>query len=118
MGAYQIGDVERLLDVKAHVLRYWEKEIPLLQPRKDLAGRRVYTQADLRILLRLKHLLYERRFTLEGAREQLFRELSGGDQDARAVLNALRSELIELFAVLRSSAKDDHERDPLSPAEP
>ena len=105
MGTYQIGDVERLLQVKAHVLRYWEKEIPLLQVRKDLGGRRVYTSRDIRILLRLKHLIYERHFALEGARDELLRELAGPGQDLRAELDALRSQLLELYSILSQNTE-------------
>jgi len=93
MAAHQIGEVERLLGVKSHTLRYWEKEIPLLQPRKDVFGRRVYSGRDVTLLLRLKHLLYERHFTIEGARGQLLLELSGTGQDRRAVLDSVPSEL-------------------------
>ena len=115
MGTYQIGDVERLLQVKAHVLRYWEKEIPLLQVRKDLGGRRVYTSRDIRILLRLKHLIYERHFTLEGARDELFRELSGPAQDLRAELDALRSQLLDLYSIVAQRTTNNDE--PLLPPE-
>lgn len=96
MAEYQIGEVERLLDIKAHALRYWEKEIPLLQPRKDLGGRRVYSTADVSLLLRLKHLLYDRRFTIEGAREELFAQMSAS-QDFRAEVDALRAELVRTY---------------------
>ena len=95
--SYSIGDVEKLLDIKPHVIRYWEKEIPLIQPVKDNYGRREYTERDLEIFIRLKYLLYERRFTLEGARDQLFKELSGEEQDLRGRIGALRSELLDLF---------------------
>ncbi|MDR2629461.1 MAG: MerR family transcriptional regulator [Spirochaetaceae bacterium] len=97
MTSYGIGDVEALLGLKVHVIRYWEQEIPLVQPKRDRFGRRVYSKGDLRVLLRLKYLLYERRFTLEGAREELFRELSGSSVDLRAHIDALRSELLELY---------------------
>ena len=115
MGTYQIGDVERLLQVKAHVLRYWEKEVPLLQVRKDLGGRRVYNSRDIRILLRLKHLIYERHFTLEGARDELLRELSEPGQDLRAELDALRSQLLDLYSIVaqRTTTHDE----PLLPPE-
>ena len=76
MAAYGIRELEKLMGVKAHVIRYWEKEIPLLQSRRDLNGRRVYAKRDLTVFFRLKYLLYDRRFTIEGAREQLFRELT------------------------------------------
>ncbi|MDR2759237.1 MAG: MerR family transcriptional regulator [Spirochaetaceae bacterium] len=97
MNSYGIGDVEALLGLKVHVIRYWEQEIPLVQPKRDRFGRRVYSNGDLRILLRLKYLLYDRCFTIKGAREELFRELSGSSADLRAHIDALRSELLELY---------------------
>jgi DNA-binding transcriptional MerR regulator len=103
MASYGIGEVEKLLGVKAHVIRYWEKEIPLIQSRRDRGGRRIYAQRDLLLLLRLKHLLYDRRFTIQGAREQLFREYAGEDsQDLKASLEALRSELVDMYFLLRN----------------
>ena len=98
MAFYTIGDAERLLKVKVYVIRYWEKEIPLIQPVKDVYGRRMYRDRDLQILFRLKYLLYDRRFTLEGAREQLYRELAGEHQDLRAHISALRSEILKLYS--------------------
>jgi DNA-binding transcriptional MerR regulator len=106
MAAYQIGDVERLLDVKSHTLRYWEKEMPLLQPRKDAFGRRVYSGHDITMLLRLKHLLYERHFTIEGAREQMLLELSGDAQDVRAIVDSIRSELVAVYFLSRRLRAD------------
>jgi DNA-binding transcriptional MerR regulator len=101
MPAYQTGEVERLLGIKPHVLRYWEKEFPMLQPRKDVFGHRFYSGRDVRVLLRLKHLLYGRRFTIEGARGQLLRELSGDDQDIRGIVDAARAELVAVFFIAR-----------------
>jgi DNA-binding transcriptional MerR regulator len=94
---YTIGDAERILKVKDHVLRYWEKEIPLISPAKDDYGRRHYSDRDLQILFRVKYLIYTRRFTIEGAKEQLYRELSGDYQDLRAMISSLRSELLSLY---------------------
>ena len=105
MASYSIGDVERLLRVKIHVIRYWEKEVSLIQPIKDVYGRRMYRDRDLQIFFRLKYLLYERRFTLEGARTQLYRELAGEHQDLRGSISALRSELLDLFFFVRKKEK-------------
>ena len=104
MATYSIGDAERLLQVKVHVIRYWEKEMPLIQPDKDTYGRRMYRDKDLQIFFRLKYLLYERRFTLEGARVQIYRELAGEHQDLRGSISALRSELLDLFFFVRRGA--------------
>jgi DNA-binding transcriptional MerR regulator len=99
--AYSIGEVEALLNLKAHVIRYWEQEIPLVKPAKDPSGRRLYSKRELRLLLRLKHLLYERHFTIEGAREELLGELAGPAPDLRAHIDALRSDLLELYFRIR-----------------
>jgi DNA-binding transcriptional MerR regulator len=94
---YTSAEAERLLGVKNHVLRYWTGEMPLIQPKKDKSGRMLYSGRDLRLLLRLKYLLYRRRFSIESARTQLEGELSGDWQDIRAELDAVRSRLVELF---------------------
>jgi DNA-binding transcriptional MerR regulator len=113
MSSYGIGDAARLLRVKVHVIRYWEQEIPLIQPRKDSLGKRYYSDRDMQLLLRLKHLLYERHFTVEGAREELYRELSGDYQDLRAQIAALRRDLLNVFYLIKPQAHEppgDHVR--------
>jgi DNA-binding transcriptional MerR regulator len=101
MAAYTMADAESLLRVKAHVIRYWEQEIPLVQSKRDNYGRRIFSSREMQILFRLKHLLHERRFTLEGARQELFRELSDNNQDIRSRLSVLRSELMELYFLMK-----------------
>jgi len=68
---FKIGEVSELLGVEAYVLRYWETEFPGLAPKKSGAGHRLYRRKDVELLLRIKHLLYEKRFTIEGARQTL-----------------------------------------------
>jgi DNA-binding transcriptional MerR regulator len=104
VGLYSAADAARLLHVKIHVIRYWEREIPLIQPQKNIQGRRVYSDRDLQLLIRLKHLLHDRHFTVEGAKEELLRELAGEQQDIRSQIAALRSQLMELYFL----ANDDH----------
>ncbi len=67
----KIGEVSELLGVEAYVLRYWESEFPVLSPKKSGTGHRLYRRKDVELLLRIKHLLYEKRFTIEGARQTL-----------------------------------------------
>ena len=107
MASYSPGDVEQLLNIKVHVIRYWEKEIPLIQPVKDRYGRRVYSDRDMQILYRLKYLLYDRRFTIEGARSQLYQELAGENQDLRAQISALRSDLMSLYFIVKKSMEKE-----------
>jgi DNA-binding transcriptional MerR regulator len=75
--------------------------MPLIQPKKDLSGRRIFSGRDIRLLFRLKYLLYERHFSIEDARKQLEKELSSEWQDLRAELDAVRSELLDLLTLVK-----------------
>src|ERR1700751_2014527 len=68
---FKIGEVAGLLGVEPYVLRYWETEFTQLAPKKSGTGHRLYRRKDVELLLRIKHLLYEQRFTIEGARQSL-----------------------------------------------
>ena len=68
---FRIGDVSRLAGVKPYVLRYWETEFPAIDPKKSGTGQRLYRRKDVELVLEIKHLLYEKRFTIEGARKAL-----------------------------------------------
>src|SRR5512142_2870393 len=71
---FKIGEVSELLGVEPYVLRYWETEFPQLTPKKSGTGHRLYRRKDVELLLRIKFLLYEQRFTIEGARQHLHSE--------------------------------------------
>ncbi len=75
---YKIGEVCEHVGVQPHVLRYWESEFPMLAPQKNRAGQRVYRRKDLEIVLRIRELLYDEKFTIAGARRKLAEELRGG----------------------------------------
>jgi DNA-binding transcriptional MerR regulator len=68
---YRIGEVCRLTNTKAFVLRYWETEFPMLQPVKTPSGHRLYRREDIDLVLEIKRLLYEEGFTIAGARRHL-----------------------------------------------
>ena len=96
---YSIGEIEELTGVKAHVLRYWEEVIPGFAPMKDLGGRRVYSQKELEMVVRLKHLIVERKFTIEGARDQIISESDAVNDHADLFMKmqSVRSQLNELY---------------------
>lgn len=71
---YRIGEVAKLTGVKPHVLRYWETEFRWMAPPKSRSKQRLYRQKDIEMVQAIKHLLYEERYTIAGARLQL-REL-------------------------------------------
>jgi len=62
---FKIGEVAELLGVEPYVLRYWETEFPVLSPKKSGTGHRLYRRKDVELLLRIKHLLRDKRFTIE-----------------------------------------------------
>jgi UDP-N-acetylglucosamine/UDP-N-acetylgalactosamine diphosphorylase len=102
--------VARLLGVKPHVIRYWESELPLLSPKKGLTGRREYSSNEVRLLMRFRHLLYDRKFTIEGAKQRMWEELGGSDPDVAARFAQIRSDLIDaLMTVRRGSPSAPHE---------
>jgi DNA-binding transcriptional MerR regulator len=68
---FRIGEVAALLSVEPYVLRYWESEFRTLAPKKSGTGHRLYRRKDVELLLKIKHLLYEKRYTIEGARQSL-----------------------------------------------
>ena len=81
-GLYTIGHVARLAALKPFVLRYWETEFPMLQPRKGSGGRRLYRQEDVDQVFRIKRLLYDEGFTIAGARRFLRGHIGETENDA------------------------------------
>src|SRR5581483_3298095 len=68
---FRIGEVSHLVGVEPYVLRYWESEFPGLSPKKSSSGQRMFRRKDVELLLNIKHLLYNEKFTIEGARKAL-----------------------------------------------
>jgi DNA-binding transcriptional MerR regulator len=91
---FKIGEVSELLGVEPYVLRYWETEFPVLSPKKSGTGHRLYRRKDVELLLRIKHLLRDKRFTIEGARQSLHAEAKA--PKPRAVKGKLSQQ--ELFS--------------------
>ena len=83
---YSIGEVSKMTELKAYVLRYWETEFKQLKPPKNRAGNRTYRQSDIDLILYIKDLLYTKKFTIEGARHQLAMEKDGKKEDVTATV--------------------------------
>jgi DNA-binding transcriptional MerR regulator len=67
---YKIGEVSKITGVEPYVLRYWETEFHFLRPRKNKSGQRVYVKKDLELVLQVKRMLYQERYTIEGVRKR------------------------------------------------
>jgi DNA-binding transcriptional MerR regulator len=68
---YSISEVAKITDLEQYVLRYWESEFEQLKPQKNRAGNRIYTNRDIRLILYIKKLLRDERYTIEGAKQVL-----------------------------------------------
>jgi DNA-binding transcriptional MerR regulator len=117
---FKIGEVCDIAGVKPFVLRYWETEFTQLTPSKGAGGQRTYSRADVELIMRIKQLLYEERFTVAGAKKRLLEEeaapplakpkakhvkldSAGKDkvEEARRVLGEVREQLAAIINTLK-----------------
>lgn len=98
---YKIGEVSRIVGVETYVLRYWETEFPFLSPRKSKSGQRVYTKKDIDLILQIKKLLYDDKYTIDGVRQKLGGSISTCAADLTA------SELAQAGTTDRQQEKAD-----------
>jgi len=109
---YAIGEVCDLTGLKDHVLRYWETQFDVLNPTKNRAGNRVYRPKEIELILLVKHLLYEEKYTIEGARKKLQEMRKAGE------LAEERQEVLEPEVLAGLKAELQALRDVLSPPPP
>src|ERR1043165_5599413 len=108
---FKIGEVSDRLGVEPYVLRYWETEFTVLSPKKSGTGDRLYRRKDVELLLRIKHLLRDKRYTIEGARQSLQAEAKAPKVKAAKVaqqelfsddpLPEIRRELADILQILK-----------------
>jgi DNA-binding transcriptional MerR regulator len=104
---YSISEVCDLAGLRPHVLRYWETQFPLLSPSKNRSGNRVYQRKEIKLILFVKQLLYEEKYTVEGAKQKLEQLRKGGELQSatkgaldKQMVKLLRSEMQYLIEVL------------------
>ena len=93
---FSIGEVCALTDLKPHVLRYWESQFRFLNPAKNRSGNRVYKSREVELIMLVKHLLYNEKYTIEGARLRIEQYRKSGDLKSQASRAASRTTLREL----------------------
>jgi DNA-binding transcriptional MerR regulator len=108
---FRIGEVGSLLSLEPYVLRYWESEFPSLAPKKSASGHRLYRRKDVQLLLKIKDLLYEKRYTIDGAKQFLQTERKSPaivpapceqpDLFAADILPGIRQELAAIVQLLK-----------------
>ena len=117
-----ISEVSEMLDVKPHVLRYWETQFSMLRPKKNRAGNRMYRPDEVKLLLRIKELLYAKRFTIEGAKRTLLAErredspqveMGFDSAERKLLLFEVKEGLRDIVAKLRRQARPAAEAESL-----
>ena len=108
---YSISEVSKIADLEQYVLRYWESEFEQLKPAKNRAGNRIYTNRDIKLILYIKKLLREERYTIEGAKAvlltfvpegesgdqlELIPQSSAGSSPQKSTENRLRNDMGEI----------------------
>jgi len=97
---FKIGEVSQIAGVASHVLRFWEAEFPRISPKRTSSGQRLYTRREVELILEIKSLLYQRKFTIAGARQHLRAAAGRPETDSRQMLDELRTELQRLRDLL------------------
>ena len=92
---WTIKEAAKIVEVPAYVLRYWEDEFSLIKPKRTATGHRRYKKDDLELLLKIKDLLYNKGFTIEGAKKHLKKKEEKQD------LSFIRKELEEILKILK-----------------
>ena len=105
---YSISQVSELTSLKQYVLRYWETEFPQLNPGKNRAGNRIYRSDDVDIIMQIKSLLYDRKFTIKGAKQYLKKPLKSNtlNKDANKIVNISRNVDIKTLKDLKNGLND------------
>ncbi len=99
---FKIGEVSKISGLPSHVLRFWESEFKKIKPRRTSTGQRSYTPKDVAIILEIKHLLHEKKFTIEGARKYLSSK-ARPESDDKYFLEDLKKELVSIRDLLDSN---------------
>jgi DNA-binding transcriptional MerR regulator len=98
---FRIGEVSRLAQVPSSVLRFWESEFPRIRPKRTDAGQRLYRKQDVELVLTIRHLLYDRKFTIKGARQYLKSDTNAETTPAPAPAQTLREQILAELKQIR-----------------
>jgi len=98
---FKIGEVSHIAGIPTYVLRFWESEFKEINPRRTGSGQRQYKKSDVELILKIKHLLYDRKFTIQGAKSHLQAATKApGSESPAAVFAEIRSELKRIQKLL------------------
>ena len=108
---FKIGEVAKLTGVEQHVLRYWEDEFEVLQPKKNKSGHRFYEKKDVELIIKIQRLLYLERYTIAGAKQKMRESKKKNSQlhlgfDRESFLDQKRDIISDLGSILELLPED------------
>ena len=117
MTSFTASEIAEITGVKECVIRYWEEYVPSISPQRDEAGRKLYSQNDMKKFLRLRHLVYVEKYTIEGAAAKIQQELNGSapvpqknhDVNTEKLsqdFSYINDELLKVYSLMRQHADD------------
>ncbi len=98
---YKIGEVSNIAQVEPYVLRYWESEFPFLNPRKNKAGQRVYTKKNVELILQIKQLLYQEKYTIAGVKKKFNEDSLKKSSVSVETIERVKKKLKEILKTLK-----------------
>ncbi|MFP4193994.1 MAG: MerR family transcriptional regulator [Desulfobacterales bacterium] len=99
---FRIGEVTEITGLAAYVLRFWESEFSAINPKRTESGQRLYRRSDIENILKIKHLLYDKKFTIEGAKKHLKQQAKQASHPIaqRKLLREIRDELENIRSII------------------
>jgi DNA-binding transcriptional MerR regulator len=101
---FRIGEVSKIVNVEPYVIRYWETEFRTISPVRTKTAQRLYRKKDVQELLTIKDLLYSQRFTIDGAKKQLYKTRGNSEPETKnsekKMLNLIKRELQQIRAMI------------------
>jgi len=103
---FKIGEVSAIAGLQPYVLRFWESEFSQIKPKRTPSGQRMYTKSDVEIILEVKNLLYDQKYTIPGAKQHL-KEKSGQKKEKFSIpaLTEIRQELVNIRELLNEKKR-------------
>jgi len=101
---FKIGEVSKLTELPTYVLRFWETEFSCIRPKRTSSGQRLYRRGDVEMVFKIRHLLHERKFTIEGARQYLSKRKADPPEEAPQLsIKEIAAELKNISNLLKKS---------------
>ena len=99
---FKVGEVSAIAEVPAYVLRFWETEFEKVKPKRTPSGQRLYSKRDVELILEIRHLLYEKKFTIQGAKKHLKSKAPRPkkEKSSMVTINDIRMELENIRNIL------------------